>query len=45
METSQSAERLQTLWGLFLTKFKAIANELRQEKNPAKVVRRHSSHW
>ena len=32
METSQSAERLQALWGLFSVKCKATTNELRQEK-------------
>ena len=31
--TSQSAERLQAPWGLFLAMFKATANELRQEKS------------
>ena len=30
--TSQSAERLQAPWGLFSANFKAIANELHQEK-------------
>ena len=42
--TSQSEERLQAPWGLFSAKFKATANEPHQEKNPAKVVRRHSAH-
>ena len=31
-QTSQSAERLTAPWGLFSVKFKATANELRQEK-------------
>ena len=43
--TSQSAERLHAHWGLFSAKFKAIANEIHPEKNPAKVLRRHSAHW
>ena len=30
--TSQSAERLQALWGLFSAKLKATVNELHQEK-------------